>query len=482
MSVPLHRNAARQLAGEGTAQDRKTSPIIRSWPLAGIVAATGLAGLTGQAFLPAPMVGALVLAVLCIGLWATAILPEYWTALAFFLAAVVLGIAPAETVFSGFRSSTFWLLFGGLILGAAIRHTGLDKRSATFLSRTLGARYSRVILGIVAFGLALGFVMPSSLGRAVLMVPIVAALAAGVGYGPRSNGRTGMLLGAAFGSHVPTFAILPSNVPNMILAGTAETLYHTTLTYWDYLLLHFPVLGLVKAALLVPLILWLFPDHDPAPAASALPSTEPMSTGERRLVVVLALSLVLWLGDGLHHVSPAWVGLAAALYCLWPGSGLTSTRCLNEDINHGSLLFVAGIMGLGAVIAASGLGASLVHTLGDHAGLGTDRPLWDVAALTVISSLVATLTTLPGVPAVMTPLAGELATTTGLPLETVLMTQVLGFSNVLLPYQSPPLLAAIALGHLPAGAAAKLCLVLFLVTMLALTPLDLLWWHLVGWL
>jgi anion transporter len=479
MSVPPHRNDAQPLAG---AQDRKTSPIIRPWPLAGIVAAAGLAGLAGQVFLPAPMVGALVLAVLCIGLWATAVLPEYWTALAFFQVAVVLGIAPAEIVFSGFRSSTFWLLFGGLVLGAAIRHTGLDKRSAAFLSRTLGTRYPGVILGIVVFGLALGFVMPSSLGRAVLMVPIVAALAARMGYGPQSNGRTGMLLAAAFGSHVPTFAILPSNVPNMILAGTAETLYRTTLTYWDYLLLHFPVLGLVKAALLVPLILWLFPDHDPTPAASAEPPTEPMSTGERRLMVVLALSLVLWFGDDLHHVSPAWVGLAAALYCLWPGSGLTSTRCLNEDINHGSLLFVAGIMGLGAVIAASGLGASLVHALGDHAGLGAGRPLWNVAALASISSLVATITTLPGVPAVMTPLAEELARTTGLPLETVLMTQVLGFSNVLLPYQSPPLLAAIALGNLPARAAAKLCLVLFLVTILALTPLDLLWWHLIGWL
>ncbi|KAB2919300.1 MAG: sodium:sulfate symporter [Hyphomicrobiaceae bacterium] len=448
----------------------------------GVLLATALGGLAGGAVLPAPMVGALVLGVLCIGLWATAVLPEYWTALAFFLAAVVLGIAPAETVFSGFRSSTFWLLFGGLVLGAAIRHTGLDKRSAAFLSRTLGTRYPGVILGIVAFGLALGFVMPSSLGRAVLMVPIVAALAARMGYGPQSNGRTGMLLAAAFGSHVPTFAILPSNVPNMILAGTAETLYRTTLTYWDYLLLHFPVLGLVKAALLVPLILWLFPDHDPAPAASAQQRSEPISTGERRLAVVLALSLVLWLGDGLHHVSPAWISLAAALYCLWPGSGLTSTRCINEEINHGSLLFVAGIMGLGAVIAASGLGASLVHALREHAGLGTGRPLWNVAALAVISSLVATLTTLPGVPAVMTPLADELARTAGLPLETVLMTQVLGFSNVLLPYQSPPLLAAIALGNLPAGAAAKLCLVLFLVTTLVLTPLDLLWWHLVGWL
>ena len=106
----------------------------------------------------------------------------------------------------------------------------------------------------------------------------------------------------------------------------------------------------------------------------------------------------------------------------------------------------------------------------------------NATVLAAISTAVAAATTLPGVPAVMTPSAEALARLTGLPLATVLMTQVFGFSNVLLPYQSPPLLVAIQLGALPAAAVTRLCLALFTATALVLTPLDLVWWRVIGWL
>lgn len=452
----------------------------RRWQMTGIVLATLIVGFITAVSLHAPMASATTLTVFCIGLWATAAVPEYWTAIAFFLAATVFEIAPAQTVFSGFHSSTFWLLFSGLILGAAIRHTGLDQRAAVLLSRMLGKRYSSTILGIVLFSLMLSFVMPSSMGRVVLLVPIILALAEQMGYDGDSNGRIGMLTAAVFGTCLPAFAILPANGPNMILAGMVETLYGHQLAYWDYLLLHFPVLGAVKAALLVLLILWMFPDQEPVPLARPQRHITPMTSGERRLAVVLGLCLLLWLTDSIHHLSPGWVGLAAALYCLWPQAKLTSKRCLNEDISYGSLFFVAGIMGLGAVISTVGLGEAIVQHLGEYANFSVDRPLWNVTALTAISTLVAIVTNLPSVPSIMTPIAQDLTYITDLPLITVLMTQVLAFSNVFLPYQAPPLVMATQISPLPTAAMTRLCLTLFAISLIVLTPLDLLWWHLLG--
>ncbi|EXJ13547.1 SLC13 family permease [Imhoffiella purpurea] len=442
-----------------------------------------LAALVFPHFLPSEAALALALAVFALGLWATAAVAEYWTALAFFLLAVIFRIAPPQVVFSGFTSSTFWLLFGGLIIGAAMRHTGLDHRLGHWLSGAGSLCYAWLIASIVAFGVALGFVMPSSVGRAVLLMPIVAALAVRLGYAQGANGHTGMLLAAAFGSHVPTFAILPSNVPNMILAGSAETLYGIRFGYWDYLWLHFPVLGLLKSLLLVLLVVRLFPDADPLPVKADRRSVEPMTPHQRRLGLLLLLCLVLWLTDSLHGIAPAWVSLGAALVCLWPGSGLTGKDTMNKEVNHASLLFIAGILGLGAVVAYSGLGPLLVDGLTAMFGLSPGGgATHNAAVLAAISTAVAAATTLPGVPAVMTPSAQALADLTGLPLATVLMTQVLGFSNVLLPYQSPPLLVAIQLGALSTAAVTRLCLTLFAATALVLTPLDLVWWRLIGWL
>ena len=57
--------------------------------------------------------------------------------------------------------------------------------------------------------------------------------------------------------------------------------------------------------------------------------------------------------------------------------------------------------------------------------------------------LLGLASTMPGVPAIMTPIAGDLAAASGLPLETILMIPVLGFSTVLLPFQVPPLIVGL---------------------------------------
>ncbi|QUS58584.1 SLC13 family permease [Pseudovibrio brasiliensis] len=454
----------------------------QTWQFIGVAVAATLAGFLASAYLPAGMTVAAVLSVGCLGLWATGVVPEYWTALAFFFVAIVIGIAPPDVVFSGFQTSTFWLLFAGLVLGASIKHTKLDKRAAVLLMRLPLNSYAGLISSIVAFSVALAFVVPSSIGRIMILLPVISALAAQIGFKPGSNGRTGMLCAAAFATFAPAFTILPANAPNMILAGMSESLYDLSISYWDYLRLNFPVLGVLKSLILIGLTLVLFPDKLPEDAHEDPEEATPVSVQERRLMIILALCLLFWLTDSLHPIGPAWVGLAAALACFWPNAKLTSKTCINQDLSYGSLMFVAGIMGLGAVISVAGLGEAIVQTIGGQAGFSEDSPIWNLSVLTGLSTLVAMATNLPGVPAVMTPVAGDLAEATGLPLQTVLMTQVMAFSNVFLPFQAPPLVAAIQVGNLPPKAVIKLCLTLFVISLFLLVPIDLMWWYLLGFL
>ena len=75
-----------------------------------------------------------------------------------------------------------------------------------------------------------------------------------------------------------------------------------------------------------------------------------------------------------------------------------------------------------------------------------------------------------------------LAQSSGLPLETVLMSEVLGFSNPILPYESPPLVVAMQLGGEGIRPAVTLCLWLGVATIVLLFPLDFLWWRWLGWI
>lgn len=412
--------------------------------------------------------------------WASGRIPAHLVALGFFLLALLLGVAPPAVVFSGFASGAFWLIFGGQIMGVAIRHTGLARRIAEASARWIGARsYGAVVAGVVALGTALSFLLPSAMGRVVLLMPIAAALAERYGFRETGNGRTGILLAAAFGTTAPAMAILPANVPNAVLFGAAEARYHVTLGYVEYLVLHFPVLGVAKAAAVALLVVLLFPAKLAARPADGAPAT-PLSSAERAVASLVVLALALWATDSLHHVPPAWVGLGVALPMLVPRFRLLPPRAFDEQLSFSALFFVAGIMGLGAVIAHAGLDRVLGRAVLSVFPLAPGARATNFASLAAIGTFLGVVTAGPGMPAVMTPLAAALAAATGLPLGSVLQSEALGYSNPVLPYQSPPVVVATQLTDLRPRATTVLSLALFAATSLVLLPLDYLWWRLLG--
>jgi anion transporter len=424
---------------------------------------------------------AFALSLAAIALWATAIIPEYLTALLFFCFAMLLKVAPAAVVFGGFESTALWLIFGGLVIGVAIDSSGLGRRVANKVSVHLHGSYLRLIGGIVAVSTLLGFIMPSAMGRVVLLIPVALAMADYFGFGSGSNGRKGIVLAFLLGSFLPGFTILPANVPNMVLAGLAETQHQQSLFYSEYLLLHFPVLGVVKMVLLTALLLWLFPDHPDPRREEGTASKRPFSSQELGLSLLLLLMLSLWMTDTWHHVSPAWVALAGAIVLLLPKVGMVGKDDFNKRINFGSVFFVAGVLGMGGVIAHSGLGDVIAQKILEILPLRPGQDFSNYFSLVLSGTVTGLMTTLPGIPAIMAPIADELAAATQLPLKHLLMMQVISFSTVLLPYTAPPIVVGMQLAGESLMAAVKACLLLALLTFVVLVPLDYLWWKLLGW-
>ncbi|MFN4089578.1 MAG: SLC13 family permease [Alphaproteobacteria bacterium] len=414
-----------------------------------------------------------------VGLWATAAIPEVLTAIGFFLIAMLFAVAPADIVFSGFASTALWLVFGGLFIGAAVQRTGLGEALARMLVHRIGRSYLTVLSGLAVGCIGLSFLMPSVMGRVLLLVPIVVALSDRLGYAEGSRGRAGIVMVTLLATYMPSCAILPSNVPNMVLVGAAETTYGITLTYGRYFFLHFPVMGAVRTILIVGLA-WLLFREPPRPVAR---STEDAAMGgdARRLLLMLLVALGFWITDFLHHVSPAWVALAVALVLLMPRIGLLPMSVFNGGINFGSYFLVAAILGVGAVVGWSGLGTAMGKGVVDGLGLAPGQPFYSFMALSVAWTALGLVFTVAGLPAVLTPFAQDVALVTGLPLETILMTQVNGYATPVLPYQMGPLILGIALGGVRAADGARIMLPLTVATIVLILPLSFLWWRWLGY-
>lgn len=421
---------------------------------------------------------AAALVVFTVGLWAIGRLPEYVVALLFFMLAMVLAVAPADVVFSGFASGTLWLVLGGLIMAAAVNRTGLAQRLAAALFERLALSYARLILAVVIASIGLSFFVPATVGRVLLLLPIVMALAQRAGFEHGSAGYNGLCLATIVATYQCGTTVLPANAPNLVLAGSAEALYGLQFTYAEYLWALFPVLGLVKGAAIVVFVLWLFPAT--ARLAPGARTATPLTPEQRRMALILAAAIALWMTDFVHGVQPGWIALAAGIACLLPRVGVMPAAAFHE-VSLGPYFYVAGTLGLGLVIQKTGLSDGLGNLLHEILALATGADFANFAQLSVLAALAGLFTTNPAQPAVLAPLAEYFAQATGWPLKSALMVIAMGFSTFLFPYQVPPAMVGLHVGALKVTAMLRLVLPLAAFHFIAILPLQYLWWRMIGY-
>jgi di/tricarboxylate transporter len=200
------------------------------------------------------------------------------------------------------------------------------------------------------------------------------------------------------------------------------------------------------------------------------------------LLLLLCACLVLWMTDRWHAIAPGWISTGAALICLLPRVNLVPPESFRGDVSLATLIYVAGILGVGAVVAHSGLGEVFAGFVLAHAGLDPASPAQAFATLSYLAASIGLFATMPGIVAIMSPLAGELANATQFPLITVLMTMVNGYTLVAFPYQVGPIVLALMLGGARFRDAVRLLLPLLAVSAMVLIPLTYLWWRFLGYL
>lgn len=444
-----------------------------------VAAAVWVFFLPPPAGLPVTVMHAAALLILTMGLWATGVLPESLTALIFFALAVLLEVSKPEVVFSGFTSGTLWLVLGGLVIAEAVRTTGLGERIARVALGTRTWSYPQLVSAAVLVAVALAFLMPATVGRILLLVPILSAVAERHGLPPGSRGYTGVLFATIVASFQCGTAIMPANAPNLVLAGAAETLYGVHLIYAEYLWAQFPVMGVIKGALIVILVCWVFPAKTQGNVEAA--EIRPMSAKEKRLTIILLVSLGLWVTDFLHGIRPGWIALAAAIIAMLPRIGAVPVTLFQERIKFGSFFYIAAVLGLGAVMLDSGFSKAFGNVMLGVVELRHGADAANFISLSVLSTLASMIVTNPAQPALLAPLAGAFAEATGWSIKAALMTSAVGFSTLLLPYQAPPVVVGMQQCGLRVRDALRLTVPLALISVFLLIPVHYLWWRVIGY-
>jgi solute carrier family 13 (sodium-dependent dicarboxylate transporter), member 2/3/5 len=251
-----------------------------------------------------------------------------------------------------------WLLVAAFVIAAALRASGL-------IQYLLGAALSRLrtvralFLGLTGAIAATALVIPSTTGRAALLLPVFLALADRVG-----NERTVRALALLF----PTVILLSAGgsligagahivaVDFMVRAGSAPVDY----LGWAAVALPFALLSCLIAAIAI-LLMFLTPQEASA-RLQAPPSHVGRLTWQQVSVAsVVLLSVVLWIAAPWHGHSLALVALIGAAGLLLPGVGPITPSAAVKAIDAELIVFLAATLVMAEALSQSGADAWLAQ-------------------------------------------------------------------------------------------------------------------------
>lgn len=327
-------------------------PAPRHLVLAAVAALiVGLASLPGD-LAPQGRVALAVSGLAILG-WVGTRIAESLVALAAVLVLVLARVLTEAQLFAALGSELIWLLLSAFVIAAVARESGLTQSLvAPLLAR--GMRVGPFFLGLTLAIAATGFVLPSTSGRAALLLPVFAAIAAAVG-----DARLKKPLALLF----PTVILLSAG-GSLIGAGAhllaAQAIRGATgirLGYLDWAMLGLPF-SLLASLIGALLILWLF--VPPALWRARLPRIETPAPDpaarvrQRRIALVLALVVGLWLSAGLHGIGMALVALIGALLLLTPPFSSRKPKQIFRAVDTELLLYMSATVLLADAMVATG--------------------------------------------------------------------------------------------------------------------------------
>jgi len=266
----------------------------------------------------------------------------------------MLGIAKFETAFSGFADTSPWFLFGAVCFGLMVGKSGLARRLAFGVMRTVGHSYPRLLLGLIISNFLLTPVVPSGIARVVIMAAIAMGLADAFGVGKGSNIARGMFIILVYQATIFDKMVI-AGAASITARGAIEKFGNVHVLWSQWALAYLPC-DIIVMIVAWRLALWMYPPETAnLPGGSAYLQREveamgPWSRAEIRAALLMTMAVGLWVTDFLHHIPPPMIGLGVGLLAIMPRIGVLDSDDVRK-INYLPIFFVAAAVSLSNVLA-----------------------------------------------------------------------------------------------------------------------------------
>ncbi len=397
--------------------------------------------------------------------WITEPIPLPATSLLPIILFPVMGILKLGVTTASYADPIVFLYIGGFLIAIAIEKTGLHKRIALYIIRSMGTSLKMIVLG---FMISTAFISMwiSNTATAIMMLPIGMAIITATTSGDgkdKDHFRKALMLAIAYAASIGGLATIIGTPPNLVFAGIMRDMYQTDVSFLQWFSIGFPITCILLFISWWYLVRIGFPLGNTRLAGGReeldqrLSLTGSMSKGEKIVSAVFLTVAVSWiirsfvlqkLIPGIDDTIIAMIG--GVVLFLLPSGNKDGKRLLHwEDANKlpwGIVLLFGGGLALAEAFESSGLAQWIGQNMSGLAGLGVFAIILIVVAivnfLTEFTSNLATVT-------MILPVLAPVAVSAGVHPHMLMVAATLAAScGFMMPAGTPPNAIAFGSGYL----------------------------------
>ncbi len=389
------------------------------------------------------------------------------------------GLGQSSIVFSGWLTSTPYMLVGAFIFANVLDESGVLKRLTYWCMIKLGGNYRRMLMALMTTGILLTFIANSA--STMIMIVFCYAICKALEIGQTRDAAMITCVGASSVMIAGLAIYIPLHI-SLIQGGMNVVGIPWTVSYITYFLQNWP--QLIYAYLLVIVWSFLFKPQSPTLAQrgktyfeSEYAQFDKMSLhAKKALYFALALMALLIVGP-IFGMEAAWIFALFPAVAYLPFMNLGSQSAI-RNVNFELIFFVMGCLSMGSVSTNLGIGTLISQSLSPLlSGLNAYFVIMAVYLLGIIANFI--LTPLAYMAAFSGPIA-EVAIHLGVNPIGAIYALLSSTEQILLPYEYPAYMMFLAFGMVKLSDFMKLFSIRMVLALIFTAVIMIPYWMFIG--
>ncbi|MEE0434651.1 MAG: SLC13 family permease [Peptococcaceae bacterium] len=267
----------------------------------------------------------------------------------------LLGIVPAESIYSSWLSYTIPCCMAAMVLSNMLQRVGLLERLSYWIMAKCGGSFNRSMYALYFACLIMSFI--TFAGASIIIAGLCYGMCRSLHMEHKEEAAITMMVGMIGGSTVRMFIFQPLT-QGLIMGSVHSIDPNFTMNFWQVLYYNWPVI--LYSVLTIFLFLFLAKTKNSSVNGTkeyfeqALKKKGKLSKDEKKGIVLLAILMIGILTNSLHHIDGMAIFVIVACLAYCPGVNVGKDSDI-KSLPIGIIFFISACMAIGAGCMATGL-------------------------------------------------------------------------------------------------------------------------------